>query len=300
VRSWGPSDGTAGPLGAALADCAAAGFSGVLRVIGAPGGTIYLAGGGVAAIETPWSPSAEVILLRSGRVPEADWEAAFAAAAVARGHMPAELARRGLVGAGELEALLRVAAADAMFAVAAGFVDTCRAEAGPMECGLPVEPAADASWLMAEALRRMQVLAAFPGPPVRARDRVMAAPGAASGAILGGGRDEILALADGRRTARDLAFALGHGLYATLLRLARMRAEGLLAPAAPGVPPGPGDEGRPGPAGGEGVTASGLPRRQKDGAIQPAQAGGAGNRPLPSVLRLLRPRADGVPKPHEM
>ena len=301
MRSWGPSDGTAGPLGAALADCAAAAFSGVLHVIGAPGGTMYLAGGRVAAIETPWSPSAEVILLRSGRVPEADWEAAFAAAAVARGHMRAELVRRGLVGAGELEALLRVAVADAMFAVAAGFVDTCRAEAGPLECGLPLEPPADASWLMTEALRRMQVLAAFPGPPVRARDRVMAAPGAAPpGAILGGGRDEILALADGRRTARDLAFALGHGLYVTLLRLARMRAEGLLAPAAPGVPPGPGDAGRPGAAEGEGATASGLPRRQKDRAPQPPQAGGPGNHPLPSVLRLLRPRADGVPKPHEM
>ena len=52
-------------------------------VIGAPGGTVYLAEGGVAAIETPGAPGAEVILLRSGRIPEADWEAAFAAAAVA-------------------------------------------------------------------------------------------------------------------------------------------------------------------------------------------------------------------------
>ena len=115
MRSWGPAGGPAdvslGPLAAALADCAAAGFTGVLRVIGAPGGTIYLAGGAVAAIETPWSPSAEVIMLRSGRVPEADWEAAAAAAAVAGAPLCAELPRRGLVGAGELEALLRTAAA---------------------------------------------------------------------------------------------------------------------------------------------------------------------------------------------
>jgi hypothetical protein len=300
VRSWGPADGQVGPLGTALADCAAAGFSGVLQVIGAPGGTIHLTAGGVAAIETPWSPSAEVILLRSGRVPEADWEAAYVAAAVARGPMRAELLSRGLVGAGELEALLRVTAADAMFAFAAGFVDTCRAEAAAPECALPLDPAAEASGLMAEALRRTQVLAAFPDPPVHARERVMAAPGATRpGTTLGGGRDEVLALADGRRTARDIAFALGLGLYVTLLRLARMRAEGLLAPAAPGVPPGPGAGGhRPEAAGGDGETA-GLPRRQRDRVIQPPQAGGPGKRPLPAALRLLRPRADGVPKPHE-
>lgn len=36
---------------------------------------------------------------------------------------------------------------------------------------------------------------------------------------LGDGQDEILALADGRRTTRDIAFALGRGVYATTLPL---------------------------------------------------------------------------------
>ena len=272
-----------GPLGAALADCAAAGFTGALSVIGAPGGTIYLTGGGITAIETPWSPSAEVILLHSGRVPEADWEAAFAAATVARGHLHAELVGRGLVGAGELEALLRVALADAMFAFAAGFVDHCRADAGAPEHGLLLEPAADASSLVSEALRRVQALAAFTDPPLRPRERVAAVRGAARpGAILGAGRDEILALADGRRTTRDLAFALGRGLYVTMLQLARMRAEGLVAPVAPVPPPGSGDEHHAGGAG-AGETSAGLPRRQKD-------------RSLPVALRLLRPRSEGTPR----
>jgi len=183
MHSWGPTDGPLGPLPGALADVAAAGFSGVLTVIGAPGGTIHLAGGGITAVETPWSPSAEVILLRSGRVPEADWEAAFTAAAVARGHMRTELVSRGLLGAGELEAVLRTALADAMFAFAAGFVDSCRADEGKPDHVLPLEPAADAGWLVAEALRRMHVLATFPDPPSRPRERVTAVPGAAAGGM---------------------------------------------------------------------------------------------------------------------
>jgi len=303
VRSWEPTDGLVGPLDKALADCAVAGFSGVLRVIGAPGGTVYLTGGGVAAIETPGAPGPEVILLRSGRVPEADWETASAAAAVAGRPLRAELVRRGLVGAGELEAVLRTALADAMFAFADGFVDTCRAEASAVDCALALDPAADAGWLLAEALRRIQVIVSFPDQALHARDRVMAVPGALQpGAVLGGGRDEILALADGRRSGRDLAFASGHGLYAVMLQLARMRAEGLLASTSRGVVPQPGerDSGRAGAASGNGETAAGLPRRQKDRADQPRGDRQPDGFPLPAARRLLRPRADGPARPGEM
>jgi hypothetical protein len=297
MRSWGPADGPAdgpaGPLGAALADCAATGFSGVLNVIGAPGGTIYLTDGGITAIETPWSPSAEVILLHSGRVPEADWELAFAAATVARGNMSAELAGRGLVGAGELEALLRTTLADAMFAFAAGFVDHCRTDVSTLDYALSLDPAADVGWLVSEARRRMQALAAFPDPPLRPRERVTAVPGAVRpGVILGAGRDEILALADGRRTTRDLAFALGRGLYVTMLQLARMRAEGLISPVAQGVPLASGDEGQAGSTGG---TTAGLPRRQKDRPVEPPRTASLSSHPLPAALRLLRPRSKDAP-----
>ena len=301
MRGWGPADGPVGPLDEALRDCGAAGFSGVLHVIGAPGGTVYLTAGRVTAIETPWSPSPEVILLRSGRVPEADWEAAFTAAAVARGPMRGELIGRGLVGTGELEALLRTALADAMFAFAAGFVDTCRTEASALDYQLPLEPATGAGWLVAEALRRTQVLAAFPGPPMRARERLTVVPGSVRpGTLLGGGRDEVLALADGRRTIRDLAFALGRGLYATMLEVARMRAEGLLASVPHGgLRPVAEDGDWAGADGADGQTAAGLPRRQKDRPAQPSRSGEQAGRSLPAVLRLLRPRADGNPKPRE-
>ena len=276
-----------------------AAFSGVLNVIGAPGGTIHLADGGITAIDTPWSPSAEVILLRTGAVLEGDWEAAFAAAAVARGHMRTELVSRGLLGTGELEALLRTTVADGMFAIVTGFVDSCRTGESPLDHALPLEPAASADWLMPEALRRARVLAAFPGPPMRPRERVMAVPGAVRpGALLGGGRDEILAAADGRRTSRDLAFVLGRGLYVTMLQLTRMRAEGLIASAGPGAALEPGDEDRP-TAASAAATAAGLPRRRNDRPLESPRTGDLPSQPLPSVLGMLRPRAEGQPKPRD-
>src|SRR5580698_6653692 len=110
-------------LADALRQYAAARFSGVLRVEGKPGGTIYLTDGRISACETSGAPSLEVILLRSRTVAESDWDAAFTAAAVGERRMTDELVERALLGAGELEALLRVALADALFALVSGQVD---------------------------------------------------------------------------------------------------------------------------------------------------------------------------------
>jgi hypothetical protein len=126
--------------------------------------------------------------------------------------------------------------------------------------------------MLAEAERRMGVLASLPFPP--GQDRVSAAPGAVSAdARLGDGRDEILALADGRRTPRDIAFALGRGVYATTLQLAAMREAGLLLTVPHRTMPP-----RPAPAGLPHRTR-GLPRR----VPQPA-------------LGLLRPRVGEIPQ----
>jgi len=278
--------------------CAAAGMSGVLRVTGDPGGAIHLADGSVAAIETPGAPSPEVLLLRSHRVSESAWDTAFATAAAAGGPMGAELVRREIVGAGELEGLLRTALADAMFVLASGTVEEYRAEPEPADAVLPLRPGAAADVLLAEASRRIRVLAALPAR--HDRDRIVAAAGAARpGVRLGEGQDEILALADGRRTARDMAFALGRGVYATLLQLARMHQAGLLATVssrADGAdgPPGADERER----GGVPPVASALPRRQRDAPGSPSsptpprrpwQAGRAPE--LRAPLGLLRPRA---------
>jgi hypothetical protein len=289
------------PVGAALLECAYAGFSGVLRVAGPPSGTIYLADGRVAGIETPGAPSAEVILLRTGRVPVPDWEAAFSAAAPDARRMPAELVGRGLIGAGELEAIVRIALADAMFALADGLVDDHGAEYGPADCPLPLDPGADADWLLAETSRRARALASLRDQAVQARDRFVAVPGTTRpGFPLGAGRDELLALADGRRTVRDLAFALGCGVYATMLQAARLRAEGLLVLVSHDAMSAAEEGGPWAAARGEGAeTPAGLPRRRKDRPGLPRRGGEAGGWTIPATIRLLRPRTEGNKRPGE-
>jgi hypothetical protein len=92
---------------------------------------------------------------------------------------------------------------------------------------------------------------------------VAAAPGAVRpGARLGAGRDEILALADGRRMPRDLAFALGRGVYATMRQLAGMYEDGLLVTASSQATAEVSSPADP-PAAGSGREPAGLPRRDK-------------------------------------
>ena len=297
-----PADDASGPppsLRQALKDCAAAGLSGVLEVTGEPGGTICFSGGGVVAVETPGAPSAEVILLRSGRIAEDDWAAAFAAAAAGGYAIGPELVIRGLIGAGELEAVLRVAVADAMFVLSGGLVEACRAEPGAVDSQFALEPPAEVGWLLAEASRRMRVLASSRGLVEHDRDRMAAAPGAAQpGVLLGQGQDEILALANGRRTARDMAFALGQGVYATTLQLVRMYGAGLLVTASQRAvtlaEQAQAQASRPAtvPVNEPEAPAS-LPRRRKGRAQHRRESDSDAGADLPSLLRLLRPRSGG-------
>jgi hypothetical protein len=284
-----------GRLRAALAECAASKLSGKLLVTGDPGGVIHLADGAIAAVQTPGAPSAEVILLRSRQVPEAAWDAAFTAAASNGRPMAAELVAVAAIGAGELEALLEIALADAMFVLAGGLVERCEAQPGSADCLLPVEPGAEADGLLNEAARRLRVLAGRPGEVGRDRDRLIAVPGAAQPRLpLGHGQDEILAVADGRRTTRDMAFALGRGVYAVMLQVARMRAAGLLVPVpltepaaagqtAPARPPAAADQPDP---------AAELPQRHRGMPTPPPRPpdlpAGEGR---PAPYRLLRPRS---------
>jgi len=289
-------DDLVGPLREALVVAAVAGMTGALRVTGDPGGTIHLSDGRVVGIETPGAPGPEVLLLRSRRVSESSWEAAFAAAVATGGPMGAELVTRKLIGSGELEVLLWTAVADAMFVLASGTVDEYRAEPGSVDFVLPLDPGAEADWLLAETSRRLQVLTSLPAR--HDRDRIVAVSGAERSDV-GQDHGEILTLADGRRTPRDLAFALGRGVYATLLQLARMHEAGLLVTASyrAGLVPGGWRPGRVAP-GGKPVSADGLPRRTKDPADMSRRAvPWSRSRDLSAPLGLLRPRSrrDGRP-----
>ena len=300
-----PADGAGGPpysLREALRDCAAKALSGVLEVTGEPGGTIHFSGGGMAAVETPGAPGPEVILLRSGRIPEPGWAAAFAAAAAAGTALGPELIARGLIGAGELEAVLRIAAADAMFVLSGGQVAQCRAEPGTPDCQLALEPPAEAGWLLAEASRRTRVLASMPGRVEHDRDRMAPAPGAVQpDVVLGQGWDEILALANGRRTPRDMAFALGRGVYATTLQLMHMYGAGLLVtvshrvvtPAERAHAERAQAAGAVAPSGNGQDPPASLPRRRRARAQHLRDSDPDSGPDLPSWLRLLRPRSGG-------
>lgn len=272
-----------GRLDGRLRDYAAARFSGLLQVEGQPGGVIHLVDGGISGCQTSGAPSLEVILLRSGRIAEADWNAAFAQSAIVGRPMTTELVERGLLGAGEVEALLRVALADAVFALTSGPVDGVT-EAPAADCPLPLEPPARAGWLLAEAARRRQALSAFPAPLLSAADRIAVAHAAMPpGRALGGGQGELLALVDGRRTPRDLAFALGRGLYETMLALARLQASNAVVISARGPAPAPARSGADAPAAEPEETASGLPRRGREN----------GRRGFAANLRMLLPRSEG-------
>jgi len=286
METTGPADGTLADL---LKERAAAKFSGALQVDGQPGGIIYFTAGRISGCETSGAPSLEVILLRSQRVSVSDWEAAFTAAAVSRRQMTVELVERELLGAGETEALLRTALADAMFALVSGQFDGW-AEAPAAECRLPLTPAVGSGWLLNEATRRRQVLASFPVPTARAHDRIAAVPASARG-MVGQGQDKILALVDGRRTARDLAFALGRGLFETMLQLARMQAANVVLISSPGQEPGKRADAVPDGKESD-RTVTGLPRRRKDGP-SPPRSGESGRRNFVASIQMLLPRSDG-------
>ncbi|MFF7591379.1 hypothetical protein ACFZCK_28275 [Kitasatospora purpeofusca] len=226
-------------------------FTGSVVVSSAPGGTIHLERGLITAIETPGAPTAETLLLKSGRIGQPDWAAAeTAASSVGAGDLGAALVARGSIGAAELESVCASAVFDGAFALVLsppGEWETV--EAAP-PAGLALRPGIEPKRLFEETARRTALLARAWGPPgelARTRIRPAAAPAGGAGpaaARTPARHREILAAATGRRTARDIGFALGRGVFAVLLDLVRMDARQLLhreaadaVPMAPSVAP---------------------------------------------------------------
>jgi hypothetical protein len=208
-------------------------YTGALVLAGDPGGVVTMHAGLVVAATTPAAPGPEPLLLRSGRITETAWSEAFAAAAP-EGRFAAELVDRGLLGAAGVEVVAQTALVDAVFAMALSGVRTCTADPAGAEQPVPlfpVLPGMDAERLLREVQRRLVVADTWQelGLTLRSRPRAVANHE---------GRQEILDRANGRRTARDIAFALGRGLYSVLTDLADLAEDGLIElTAAPGSAP---------------------------------------------------------------
>lgn len=218
-------------LARALAACGREEWTGVLRVSGAPGGALHLRDGLVVAAETPGAPGPETLLLRSGRVDGEQWAALVREAGGTR-WPAAGLIAHGHAGAAQLRVVCAMAVQDAVFAILAGRVDGCERAADGIEPPAPVAVGEPPARLLADAARRLAALAALPRPVHPDRERPVPAPH--SGGPHTALQRALLEHADGRRTARDLAFRAGRGVYTVTVEVARMLGEGLLeCPAAP-------------------------------------------------------------------
>lgn len=227
----------------AMADTPAAELNGTLQVDGNPGGVFHLAHGSVVAVDSPGAPSVATILLRTGRISEADWAAA-SGASEAPGEVAAQLAARTLIGPAELQAMCLMTVLDGAFAVTVGRIDDCRLvrdEATPWPKGQDgVEPAG----LFGETERRLRALAARRVPVSPYWDR-MVRTGLAANSLSGsepGLRRRILERVNGRRSCRDIAFLLGRGLYAVTMEVAGLLGEELLALSSRAAVPAPQEE----------------------------------------------------------
>lgn len=221
-------------LARALADCGREEFTGGLRVSGRPGGIFHLRGGLVVAVESPGAPGPEALLLRSGRIGGEQWADLVRESGGTRWPLDG-LVAHGYAGAAQLRIVCVLALHDAAFAVAAGDVDGCELapDAQPFA---PVSLGEPSARLLQDATRKLAAITALPYPvrPDRERPRVPAY--ALDEAGLGLLQRELLTHVDGRRTARDLAFRTGRGVYPVTAEVARMLAEGLLECADSPVP----------------------------------------------------------------
>jgi hypothetical protein len=226
--------GVCGRLTPALASCGRDRVTGVLQVVGIPGGVFQLRQGAVVAVDSPGAPGVGTLLLRSGRISETEWIAALQAGTAPQAP-GTELVTRGHLGAAELQVISMMAARDAAFAIIAGRLDDCYVNSGPSVIPPPALQGVEPQKLLSEAVRRLDALGSLPMPVSPDRERVVPAPGVGIDRIRGplaACRREILVLANGRRNARDIAFMIGRGVYTVTVEISRMLGEGLLDIAA--------------------------------------------------------------------
>ncbi|MCX2947704.1 hypothetical protein [Lentzea sp. NEAU-D7] len=212
----------------ALTGRAAAKATGTVHVLGNPGGRIHLRNGGIICAESPGSPGPDALLLRTGRISESEWTAALTSGT------------RGNVGDTELHVVAMMSTQDAAFTIVAGDVEDCVFTPQTLDVAVAMRTAIEPVRLLQETSRRLSSLLALKRPLGPHRDRLAPTTGAR---LLRHRpvRGEILMHANGRRTARDIAFASGRSVYPVTIEACRMVADGLLTvvpgTAIVGAPP---------------------------------------------------------------
>ncbi|EME63896.1 hypothetical protein [Amycolatopsis decaplanina] len=274
-------------LARALTVCCDDGVSGALYLSGRPGGVIHLRDGAVIAVETPGAPGVDALLLRSGRISEADWSAALRAGRGGPTPRDELLARAG-IGNTELQLVATMAAQDGAFVIVAGDIEEYAIAYHRFDVLLPVTPAIELDWLLDETRRRLDALASLPVAVSPHRDRIAPVAGTASPTVAStAARRDILAGTNGRRSARDIAFVLGRNVFPVTIEISRMIGDGLVEIAVE-APEDPG-----------GVSLKPLRPRMPAAGAQPVPDGDTNGLPLRSpgasgVSELLKPsRAAG-------
>lgn len=206
-------------LAGALTGRDAANASGTFHFSGNPGGEIHLRNGGVVCAESAGSPGPDALLLRTGRISESEWTAALTTGT------------RGTIGQTELHVVTMMATHDAAFTIAAGDVDDCAFAPDALDVAVAMTAPIDPVLLLRETSRRITSLLAMDRPLRPHRDRLAPTRGSQL-RVLSPLRAEILSHATGRRTARDIAFASGRGVYPVTVEASRMVADGLLTVVA--------------------------------------------------------------------
>ncbi|MFD0536914.1 hypothetical protein ACFQY7_27500 [Actinomadura luteofluorescens] len=125
-----------------------------------------------------------------------------------------------------MQVITRAAVADALFAMALCGVRTCTADPDDPAPLLASDPGLDAERAIREIRRRLDLAHSWAalGLSIRSRPRTARPAGAVP---VNAQRQELLARVNGRRTPRDIAFALGRGLFPVMSDLATLIADGL-------------------------------------------------------------------------
>ena len=234
-RDWSAFNSTTALQGA-LRQAHYESFTGRLTALGAAAVEMRLVDGLVTAIATPAAPGPDSLLLKSGRVNQADWSRAVDTVGE-HGRLDETLVSRALVPGGELDVIRVSALFDGMFAVCLDAPEDweTRPPGSGAEPALPLLPGVPPATLLAEAGRRYAKLTHRWGSPAhlaRARPHATAKATHPGTAVIARHR-EILLCANGRRTPRDIAFVLGRGVYAVMVDLGQLESRGMVQAKEP-------------------------------------------------------------------